>query len=493
MANQVTVSNNNTINVTVEPPANVEVQISRAVIGTVANVASANTANTVTNNAQPNITSVGTLTGLTSSGNITAPFFIGNVVGNISGNIVVPGSNTAVLFNQQGNAGASDALKFNYSSNVLTANGNIVANYFIGNGSQLTDIVATNANYANYAGNAFNVDVANVNGIGNIAVLNLDGNAGNILFGNGIFAAVPNVANVANANYANFAGNAFSVDASNIVGTVNLANFATTANSVAGANVSGTVANATYATTSGSATTAATVTTNAQPNITSVGTLTGLSVAGNIIPTSNIAYDLGNNTNRFNDLYLAGNTVYLGAQELSANATGISFTGNLSGDASGLANIAGANVTGQVGNALVASTVYTNAQPNITSVGNLTSLTVSGDAGIAGNLSVGGNLTYINVTNLVVQDPVIEMGGGPNGAPLTTNDGKDRGSLLHYYTTQPVDAFMGWDNGNGEFAFGSNVTNNSDVMTFNQLGNVRAQTFIVNWTSKFSNSGRLSK
>ena len=110
MANQVTVSNNNTINVTVEPPANVQVQVSRAVIGTVANVPTANFANyagNVTVSAQPNITSLGTLTSLTSNGNITAPFFIGNVVGNISGNITVPGTNTSVLFNQAGNAGAS--------------------------------------------------------------------------------------------------------------------------------------------------------------------------------------------------------------------------------------------------------------------------------------------------------------------------------------------------------------------------------------------------
>jgi hypothetical protein len=71
------------------------------------------------------------------------------------------------------------------------------------------------------------------------------------------------------------------VAAGNISGTVNLANYATTANAVAGANVSGTVANATYATSAGSATTAGTVTTNNQPNITSVGTLTSVSVSGN--------------------------------------------------------------------------------------------------------------------------------------------------------------------------------------------------------------------
>jgi len=41
-------------------------------------------------------------------------------------------------------------------------------------------------------------------------------------------------------------------------------------------------------------------------------------------------------------------------------------------------NVAAANVSGQVANALVAGTVYTATQPNITSVGTLTSLTVSG-------------------------------------------------------------------------------------------------------------------
>jgi hypothetical protein len=341
MANQVTVSNNNTINVTVEPPANVQVQVSRAVIGTVANVASANLANYVIQNSQPNITSVGTLTSLISSGNITAPFFIGNVVGNVSGNFVVPGTNTAVLFNQVGNAGASDALKFDYAANILTANGNIVANYYSGNGSQLTGVIAVSANYANYANIsniANSVAVANVSGIGNIATINLDGNAGNILYGNGIFAQAPNISNIANANYANFAGD---------------------------------------------------VVNSSQPNITSLGTLTGLVVGGDITPNSNVTHSLGNNTNRFNDLYLAGNTIYLGAQEISADANGISFTGNLSGNANALSNIPGANVTGQVPYAAIANSVAganVNGQVNYAAVAN----SVAG-ANVSGTVA---NATY---------------------------------------------------------------------------------------------------
>ena len=98
---------------------------------------------------QPNVTSVGTLTGLvvgngtanvtfvpsganggiTATGNITAANFIGNVVGNISGNIVIPGSNTGVVFNDDGNANTSTAFTFNKTSNLVT----IVGNADVGN------------------------------------------------------------------------------------------------------------------------------------------------------------------------------------------------------------------------------------------------------------------------------------------------------------------------------------------------------------------------
>ena len=169
-----------------------------------------------------------------------------------------------------------------------------------------------------------------------------------------------------------------------------------------------------------------TLTTSSQPNITSVDTLSSLVVTGNTT---------------------AGN-VY-------AN-------------------------TGTIGAASITGTLTTAAQPNITSLGTLTILETSGNAIIGGNLFVNGNITYINVDTIQVEDPIIVVGSGPNGAPLTSNDGKDRGLLLDYYTTQPVSAFMGWDNSNSEFAFGSNVSQVNDIVTFNNLGNVRANTVLAN-------------
>ena len=107
-------------------------------------------------------------------------------------------------------------------------------------------------------------------------------------------------------------------------------------------------------------------------------------------------------------------------------------------------------------------------------------LTLTGSAVISGNLTVSGATQYTNVVNLYVKDTLIEQGGGANGAALSSNDSKDRGTLLHYYTTETVDAFMGWDNSNAEFAFGSNVSVTGEIVTFNSYGNVRANVYYGN-------------
>jgi hypothetical protein len=211
---------------------------------------------------------------------------------------------------------------------------------------------------------------------------------------------------------------------------------------------------------------------------------------------SDVAAYLPTYTGNVSANYFIGNGSQLTGLPASYSNTNVAaylptYTGNVSanyfiGNGSTLTNITGANVTGYVPNATnanaatTASTVTTAAQPNITSIGTLSNLTVSGDTTISGNLTVNGNTEYTNVTNLYVKDPIIEMGGNANGAPLTSNDGKDRGTLLHYYTSSTVDAFMGWDNSNSEFGFGSNVSISSEVVTWNNYGNIRAGYFIGN-------------
>jgi len=204
---------------------------------------------------------------------------------------------------------------------------------------------------------------------------------------------------------------------------------------------------------------------NSNVNIPSGNGNVTISAVGN----ANIAIITGTGVNVTGYLTASGNIT-------GANANlGNAVTGNyFIGSGNNLSNIQGGNVTGQVSNATVAGTVYTNAQPNITSLGTLSNLVVSGNATITGNLTVSGNTTYVNSNVTYIEDPLIELGGGANGAALTSNDGYDRGTLLHYYTSTTVDAFMGWKNANGEFVFASNASLSSNNVTINTLGNIRA-------------------
>jgi hypothetical protein len=151
---------------------------------------------------------------------------------------------------------------------------------------------------------------------------------------------------------------------------------------------------------------AGTVTTAAQPNITSVGTLSGLVVAGNITPSANILYDLGNNTNRFNDLYLAGTSIVLGDQTITSNTTTTSFTGNivatnfvgpvsgiLSGDGGNISNITGANVSGAVSFATTANAV---AGANVSGA-----VTFASTANAVAGANVSGTVTFASTANAV--------------------------------------------------------------------------------------------
>jgi hypothetical protein len=463
---------------------------------------SATTAGTVTTNAQPNITSVGTLSSLSVTGNVSA--------GNLKTDNLLYANGVAWSF-------GSTYSNTNVAAYLPTYTGNVSANYFIGNGATLTNIIGANvtgyvplANVANTATSATTAGTVTTNAQPNITSVGTLTNltvSGNLTTGNLITSG--SGGNISDANYV--IANYFSGNGSLLT-------------SITGANVTGYVPLANVA---NSATTAGTVTTSAQPNITSVGTLSSLSVTGNV--TAN--YFIGNgatltnltgaNVTGYVPLANAANTATSATSAITAGTvttnaqpnitsvgtlSSLSVTGNVSanyfiGNGSTLTNLTGANVTGYVPlanaansattatSATTAGTVTTNAQPNITSVGTLTGVSVSGDATITGNLTVGGNTNYINVETLLVEDPIIELGGGPNGAPLSSNDGKDRGTLLHYYTSAVTDAFMGWDNSNAEFAFGSNVSVSSEVVTFNTFGNVRAGYFIGNGSQLTSLTG----
>jgi hypothetical protein len=230
---------------------------------------------------------------------------------------------------------------------------------------------------------------------------------------------------------------------------------------IPGANVTGTVANAAYAANAGSATTAttatsaisagsaisaltaSTVTTGAQPNITSVGTLTSLSVSGNITAA---------NVN-------GGNAVtanfFIGDGGLLTNITANGSTYSNSNVAAYLPTYTG-NVG--AGNVNVTGTVYTNGISS-TGLASLTILNVSTTA----NLGAVGNITIT---------------GGSNGQVLTTNGSGN----LSWQTATGGNGSPGGNNtqiqynNNGVFGGSQFLTFNDATNTVQVAGNLLANT-----------------
>jgi len=212
--------------------------------------------------------------------------------------------------------------------NTISVAGNVTGAYILGNGSQLTSLPVQTGTYGNS-------NVATFLGDFGSNAISTSGNiTGNYFIGNGALLT-----------------------------------------SLTGSNVTGTVANATYALSAGNAVgTAATVTTNAQPNITSTGTLTSLTVTGDTT---------------------SGNLLTSGLISATGNATvgNLSVTGNITGNTAGFA-IGYLNIP-QVSWSANATIGLTDAGKHYytTSASNLT-LTIANSA--TANFSVGSAINFIN-------------------------------------------------------------------------------------------------
>jgi hypothetical protein len=190
----------------------------------------------------------------------------------------------------------------------------------------------------------------------------------------------------------------------------------------------------------------------------------------------------------------AGNLLTGGLVSATSNVTGgnlltgglVSATSNITGGNLLTGGLISATGNASVGNLLTGGLV--SATGSITAAGNIAGNNVSvtndlstgtlstvGNALIGGNLVVNGNISYINIDDLRVEDPVIILGTGPNGAPLTVDDGLDRGVFMEYYKSGLGNAFMGWDNSSGNMFIASNVSfAANDIVAVNQYGTLEA-------------------
>jgi hypothetical protein len=246
-----------------------------------------------------------------------------------------------------------------------------------------------------------------------------------------------------------------------------------------------------------------TVTTNAQPNITSVGTLTSLTVGpnssvvlsgtsgfvkansiqgldgtntiymyyGNISGAVGIYGDLTIGTSGTGNLFANAGTSYFG------NANTVKIQGGSNGyflRTDGNGNLSWADVSSGGNNSSISNG---NSNVSIATANGNINMAVSGNANL---IRISGNGFFANTDIFNLQTRIVQQGGNPNGTQLSSDDGKDRGVILNYYETFPAQAFMGWDNSNGEIAMASEVTVSSDVVTIFALANVRANNFLGN-------------
>ncbi len=401
---------------------------------------------------------------VTATGNITGGNLITSGVLSVTGNANV------------GNLGATNA---NLTAITVSGNANV------GN-LGTTAIVATGA----ISGSTTLSVTGNAN-VGNLDTAGLITATGNITGGNistGGALSVTGIASVVGGLKTNSITSATAsvtlYDANqtaiNIGGSSTLANVKGTFNAVGNANV-------------GNLGTAGLITVTGNVNaggFSTAGNITGAYFLGNVACASGIfTTKIFNGTSEANIGTSGGNANI--SISGTANVVVVSTAGaNIAGTLGVTGNITGGNVSGT----LLTGTLATAAQPNVTSVGTLTSLSVtgnvtggnlvttgtvstgtlstSGNATIAGNLTVSGNVISVNVTNLNVVDPIIGLGRGANNTPLTSNDGKDRGQELWYYTTSEQAAFMGYDNSAGKLIAATNVSVSNEVVTVNDYGNL---------------------
>ena len=235
---------------------------------------------------------------------------------------VIGGENTQVQYNQGGVLAGSANLTFNGTS--LAVGGNVTANYFLGDGSQLSGIITSVANINNGTSNV-SIDTANAN-----ITVGVNGTANVVVISTGLLATDGNVS----ANY--FLGNGSQltgIDAGPVTTVGNTAPVSPAQGDIWINSDTGT--QYIYFSSGGNSQWAEM---EADQSFTSSGgdSYGNANVvaygesgwSGNIIPAANVTYNLGSNANRWQDIWLANSTIYLGEASISADDGAIVLPAN---------------------------------------------------------------------------------------------------------------------------------------------------------------------
>jgi hypothetical protein len=330
---------------------------------------------------------------------VTTGMFIGTFAGNITGNFVVPGSNTQVIFNTNGNADAAAGMTYNKGSNtfvvlgIVSAQGNVIGGNITTGGqvSATGNITGGNLTATNIAGTLTTASQTNITALGTLSALSVTGNVnggnlrtagqvtatGNITGGN---VSATNIAAGGNVSATNFTGTTISVTGNVNSGNVNSGSISASGN-ITGAYILGNGASLTgIVSTYGNSNVATLLSAFGSNTISTTGTVTSGNITGGNILTAGLISAAGNVTGN----YLFGNGVSL---------TGIVSSYSNSNVTTLLAAL-GSNSISTTGTVTASSTVggiITGSSASVT--GTVTGNSVTGNViSAAGNIT-GGNLS----------------------------------------------------------------------------------------------------
>lgn len=352
-------------------------------IGNLATVTATNISATSLNGlistpSQPNITSLGTLNNLTVSGNLSLSGHNGSTTGLSLGGVLVTATATELNYNRAtpGTASASRALILDTSrsiSNIATMGVDTISTTNISLAGTMVTATAAQINRLSVTPGTASANAVVVvdsdRNVTNINALTVGSLSATSLSGVIQTQSQPNITSVGSLSSLSVAG-ALSVTGACTMGST----LAVTGNISAPA-ISGTVQTA------------------LQPNITSIGTLTGLTVSGNTTL----------NTLSVSGVTIAGGILSSSAADLNklqsvTDGTAQSSRALVVDSQRNIANI-NTLTAGTVIATNVQGTLQTAAQPNVTSLGTLSGLTVGGASSVSITNTTSVFQTALSISN----------------------------------------------------------------------------------------------
>ena len=226
-------------------------------------------------------------------------------------------------------------------------------------------------------------------------------------------------------------------------------------------------------------------------NLTTAGSLIAGLVLSDLIPATDLTYNLGNINNQWHSIFVGPGSIYVNGQKVLQEDSGtivfsadedqnISITTTGTGDIEfnpggsiefkGNVVLAAGKTMSQAGGAasefsagvksdsLTSRTADTNLTLSAAGTGVVNvndNLTVSNDVTVTGNLTVNGATTTVSTTNTTIEDALLLLSLGTTGTPT-----KDSGLIIERGSS--INAGFIWDESADEFAA---ITTSDDATT----------------------------